>query len=134
MTEKVLDLLGNFLKNNNIEGFDLKKIAESLPVDEIMAMIEGKDEYVVKKSGRLEKYKEDKLSRSIKNAADRAGMPLNSSDISIILKDISNRLFHGDDKKVTETKEVRDMVIEILEKDGYSKIRDAYESYSKNQN
>lgn len=134
MTEKVLDLLGNFLKNNNIEGFNLKKIAESLPVDEIMAMIEGKDEYVVKKSGRLEKYKEDKLSRSIKNAADRAGMPLNSSDISIILKDISNRLFHGDDKKVTETKEVRDMVIEILEKDGYSKIRDAYESYSKNQN
>ena len=53
MTEKILGLLENFLKNNNIEGLDLKKIAEDLPIDEIMAMIEGKDEYVVKKSGKI---------------------------------------------------------------------------------
>ncbi len=134
MTEKILDLLGNFLKNNGIEGLDLKNITEDLPVDEIMRMLEGKDEYVVKKSGRLQKYNEDKISRSIKNAADRAGMPLNSSDVSIILKDISNRLFFGDDKRVTKTTEVRDIVIEILKKDGYSKISDVYETYANNQN
>lgn len=134
MTEKILDLLGNFLKNNGIEGLDLKNITEDLPVAEIMAMIEGKDEYVVKKSGRLQKYNEEKLARSIKNAADRAGMPLNTSDVSIILKSIANRLFFGDDKRVTKTTEVRDMVIEILKKDGYSKISDVYETYANNQN
>ena len=134
MTEKILDLLGNFLKNNGIEGLDLKNITEDWPVAEIMAMIEGKDEYVVKKSGRLQKYNEEKLARSIKNAADRAGMPLNTSDVSIILKSIANRLFFGDDKRVTKTTEVRDMVIEILKKDGYSKISDVYETYANNQN
>ena len=97
-------------------------------------MISGKDEYVVKKSGRLQKYDEEKLARSIKNAADRADMPLNTSDVSIILKSISDRLFHGDDKRLTKTTEVRDIVLEILEKDGYSKIRDVYETYAKNQN
>ena len=134
MTEKILDLLGNFLKNNGIEGLDLQKIMEDLPIDEIMGMLKGKDEYVVKRSGRLQKYNEDKISRSIKNAADRAGMPLNASDVSIILKDIANRLFFGDDKRVTKTTEVRDMVIEILKKDGYSKISDVYETYANNQN
>ena len=99
-----------------------------------MTMLEGKDEYVVKKSGRLQKYNEEKLARSIKNAADRAGMPLNTSDVSIILKDIENRLFYGDDKRLTKTTEVRDMVLEILENDGYSKISDVYETYAKNQN
>lgn len=134
MTEKVLDLLGNFLKNNDIKGLDAKEIVESLPLEEVMAMLTGKDEYVVKKSGNIEKYKEDKLARSIKNAADRAGMPLNTSDVSIILKDIANRLFYGDNKRITETKEVKEIVLDILEKEGYSKIRDAYETYSKNQN
>lgn len=134
MTDKIFDLLGDFLKNNGIEGLDLKKITESLPLEEIMAMLTGNDEYVVKRSGNVEKYKEDKLSRSIKNAADRAGMQLNTSDVSIILKSISDRLFHGDDKRLTETTEVRDIVLDILAKEGYSKIRDAYEAYAKDQN
>ena len=51
-----------------------------------------------------------------------------------IIKDITDRLFYGDDKKLTPTVEVRDMVIEILKKDGYSKVSEAYENYAKNQN
>lgn len=133
MTEKIFDLLGNFLKNNDIEGLDPKQITEDLPLEEVMAMLTGKDEYLVKRSGRIEKYKEDKLSRSIKNAADRAGIQLTSSDVSIILKSVANRLFFGDDKRLTETSDVRDMVIEILKNDGYSKIADAYDTYAKNQ-
>lgn len=99
MTENLLNLVEDFLKKNNMEGLDIGKIVKNLPVDEIMSMVTGNDEYVVKRSGNLEKYKEDKISRSIKNAADRAGMQINSSDISIIIKDVANRLFHGDDKK-----------------------------------
>lgn len=134
MTEKILNLLTDFLENNKIEGLDLGQIAKSLPVDEIMEMITGKDEYVVKRSGNLEKYNEDKLGRSIKNAADRAGMQINTSDVSIILKDVADRLFHGDDKRLTKTTEVRDIVLEALENDGFSKISQAYADYAKNQN
>ena len=134
MTENLLNLVEDFLKKNNMEGLDIGKIVKNLPVDEIMSMVTGDDEYVVKRSGNLEKYKEDKISRSIKNAADRAGMQINSSDISIILKDVSDRLFHGDDKKLTQTTEVRDIILDVLANSGYSKIRDAYETYAKNQN
>ncbi|MBP2016166.1 ATP cone domain-containing protein [Anaerococcus degeneri] len=134
MTEKILNLLTDFLENNKIEGLDLGQIAKSLPVDEIMEMITGKDEYVVKRSGNLEKYNEDKLGRSIKNAADRAGMQINTSDVSIILKDVADRLFHGDVKRITKTTEVRDIVLEALENDGFSKISQAYADYAKNQN
>lgn len=134
MTENLLNLVEDFLKKNNMEGLDIGKIVKNLPVDEIMSMVTGNDEYVVKRSGNLEKYKEDKISRSIKNAADRAGMQINSSDISIIIKDVANRLFHGDDKKLTQTTEVRDIILDVLANSGYSKIRDAYETYAKNQN
>lgn len=134
MTEKILNLLTDFLKNNKIEDLDLGEIAKSLPVDEIMAMVTGKDEYVVKRGGNIEKYNEDKLSRSIKNAADRAGMQINTSDVSIILKDVADRLFHGDDKRLTRTTEVRDIVLEALKNDGFSKISEAYKAYSKSQN
>ena len=134
MTENLLNLVEDFLKKNNIEGLDIEKIVKTLPVDEIMSMVTGDDEYVGKRRGNLEKYKEDKISRSIKNAADRAGMQINSSDISIILKDVANRLFHGDDKKLTQTTEVRDIILDVLANSGYSKIRDAYETYAKNQN
>ena len=133
MTEKILNLLTDFLKNNKIEGLDLGEIAKSLPVDEIMEMVTGRDEYVVKRSGNIEKYNEDKISRSIKNAADRAGMQINTSDVSIILKDVADRLFHGDDKRITRTTEVRDIILEALENDGFSKISQAYADYAKNQ-
>ena len=133
MTEKILKLITDFLKNNKIEDLDVDKIAKSLPVDEIMKMVSGKDEYVVKRSGNIEKYKEEKISRSIKNAADRAGMQINTSDIDLILKDVAKKLFYGDTKKLTKTTEVSDIVLKALENDGFSKIRDAYQAYSKNQ-
>lgn len=134
MTEKILNLLKDFLKNNNIEDLDLGKIVESLPIEEINAMISGKDEYVVKRSGKLEKFNEEKISRSIKNAADRAGMQINSSDIELILKDVAEKLFYGDNKRLTRTTQVKDLILEALKNDGFSKIRDAYQTYAQDQN
>lgn len=134
MTEKILSLVTEFLKNNKVEGLDVGQIIKSLPVEEIMAMIEGNDEYVVKRSGKLEKYDEEKISRSIKNAADRSGMQINTSDVSIILKDVADKLFHEDNKRLTQTTEVRDLILDALKNEGFSKIRDAYEAYAQNQN
>ena len=134
MTEKILNLLKDFLKNNNIEDLDLGEIAKSLPIEEINAMISGKDEYVVKRSGKLEKFNEEKISRSIKNAADRAGMQINSSDIELILKDVAEKLFYGDNKRLTRTTQVKDLILEALKNDGFSKVRDAYQTYAQDQN
>lgn len=134
MTEKILDLLKDFLKNNNIEDLDFGEIAKSLPIEEIRAMVTGRDEYVVKRSGKLEKFDEEKISRSIKNAADRAGMQINSSDIDLILKDVADKLFYGDNKRLTKTTQVRDLILEALKNDGFSKIRDAYQTYAQDQN
>lgn len=134
MTEKILNLLKDFLKNNNIEDLDLGEIAKSLPIEEINAMISGKDEYVIKRSGHLEKFNEEKIARSIKNAADRAGMQINSSDIELILKDVAEKLFYGDNKRLTRTTQVKDLILEALKNDGFSKIRDAYQTYAQDQN
>ncbi|WP_299034374.1 ATP cone domain-containing protein [uncultured Anaerococcus sp.] len=134
MTEQKLNLLTDYFQDNGIEGLDPQKVLENMSDDEIRAMVSGNDEYVVKRSGNIEKYKKDKVARSIKNSADESDIQLNSSDVDIIIKDITDRLFYGDDKKLTPTVEVRDMVIEILKKDGYSKVSEAYENYAKNQN
>lgn len=135
MTEKILDLVKDFLKKNNIEDVDLKKMVENLPVDEIMAMLAGKDRYVVKKSGRLEKYNEEKIGRSINNAADRSEMPLNTSDLSMILKEVSKKLFDTNgNKNLHKTSEISDIVKEVLKSSGFSKVFDSYSSYVKDQN
>lgn len=134
MTEQKLNLLTDYFQDNGIEGLDPQKVLENMSDDEIRAMVSGNDEYVVKRSGNIEKYKKDKVARSIKNSADESDIQLNSSDVDIIIKDITDRLFYGDDKKLTPTVEVRDMVIEVLKKDGYSKVSEAYENYAKNQN
>ena len=138
MTENILKLLGDFLKNNNIGDLDLGQIIKNLPLDQIMAMINGKDEYVVKRSGNLEKYDQDKIARSIKNAADRSGMQLNQSDISMILKDIGKKLLTGNEQvenqRVHRTTDIKDIVLQVLAEEGFSKIRDSFDSYTKDQN
>ena len=134
MTEQKLNLLTDYFQDNGIEGLDPQKVLENMSDDEIRAMVSGNDEYVVKRSGNIEKYKKDKIARSIKNAADESDIQLNSSDVDIIIKDITDRLFYGDDKKLTPTVEVGEMVIEVSKKDGYSKVSEAYESYAKRQN
>lgn len=135
MTEKILDLVEDFLKKHNIADVDLQKMVENLPVDQIMAMLAGKDRYVVKKSGRLEKYNEEKIGRSINNAADRSEMPLNSSDLSIILKEVSKKLFDDTgNNNIHKTSEIKDVVKDVLKSSGFSKIFDSYSSYVKDQN
>ena len=135
MTEKTLDLVEDFLKKHEIADVDLQKMVENLPVDQIMATLAGKDRYVVKKSGRLEKYNEEKIGRSINNAADRSEMPLNSSDLAMILKEVSKKLFDDTgNNNIHKTSEIKDVVKEVLKSSGFSKIFDSYSSYVKDQN
>lgn len=134
MTDNILGLVKDFLNKNNIGDIDLSKIVKNLPVDEILSMVKGNDEYVVKKSGNIEKYDRDKISRSIKNAADRSEIQLNSSDLDIILDDLAKKIFGDGDKRVQKTTDIKDIVRNVLDKAGYSKVRQSYDSYVKDQN
>ena len=132
MSEKILNLIQDFLKKNNIEGLDLEKILDSLPLDEIRSMVSGNDEYVVKRSGKLEKYDEEKLERSISNAAERGGMQLNQSDLNIIIGDIRKRL-KDDGSRINKTSFIKEIVRSVLLDERYSKILKSYDSYVKDQ-
>lgn len=132
MSEKILNLVQDFLKKNNIEGLDLEKILDSLPLDEIRSMVSGNDLYVVKRSGKLEKYDEEKLERSISNAAERGGMPLNQSDLNIIIGDIRKRL-KDDGARINKTSFIKEIVRSVLLDERYSKILKSYDSYVKDQ-
>ena len=134
MTDNIIGLVSNFLKKNDLKDLDIGKIVKNLPVDEILSMVKGNDNYVVKKSGNMEKYNEEKSGRSISNAAERNDMPLNNSDLSMILKSVGSRLFGNDDKKVQRTSDIKDIVSQVLGDEGFSKVRESYDSYVADQN
>lgn len=134
MTDNIIGLVSNFLKKNDLKDLDIGKIVKNLPVDEILSMVKGNDNYVVKKSGNMEKYNEEKIGRSISNAAERNDMPLNNSDLSMILKSVGSRLFGNDDKKVQRTSDIKDIVSQVLGDEGFSKVRESYDSYVADQN
>ena len=133
MTDNIIGLVSNFLKKNDLKDLDIGKIVKNLPVDEILSMVKGNDNYVVKKSGNMEKYNEEKIGRSISNAAERNDMPLNNSDLSMILKSVGSRLFGNDDKKVQRTSDIKDIVSQVLGDEGFSKVRESYDSYVADQ-
>lgn len=86
--------------------------------------------YVIKKSGTIEQYNQDKILRSIKNAADEKGQQLNTSDLNVILEDIAKSM-KDMDRKVFRTDEIKEYVRRSLIDEGFSQIYDSYASYIK---
>lgn len=84
--------------------------------------------YVIKKSGNLEEYTEDKIRRSIKNAADSNKQHLNTSDLDIIMDDVSGHM-KEEGRKVFKTDEIKYFVKNALKSEGYSQIHDSYDLY-----
>lgn len=84
--------------------------------------------YVIKRSGNLEEYTEDKIRRSIKNAADNKNQHLNTSDLDIIMDDVSDHM-KEEGRKVFKTDEIKYYVKNALKNEGYSQIHDSYDLY-----
>lgn len=116
------------------KDYDISTIAteiDKLKIDVVKKYLENSPEdnvYVIKRSGNLELYSKDKITRSIKNAADNNDQQLNTSDVDIIMQDVSKSM-ENLNRKVFRTDEIKQFVKKALLEEGYSKIYDSYESY-----
>lgn len=87
---------------------------------------------IIKKDGRIEEFKIEKLSTSLSNAANDLNLTLNKSDIKIITQDVektikSIRL----NNEATSSYEVVGVLISSLKNEKFSEILKAYIEYKK---
>lgn len=121
------------------QGYGINEIVaeiDKLKVDVVRDFLKksGDDKvYVIKRSGNLEEYIPEKIARSIKNAADRNGKQITSSDVEILIKDIEKSM-KALNRKVFRTDEIKEFVKEALVSEGYSQIYDSYVLYVRAQN
>lgn len=80
---------------------------------------------VIKRDGRVQEFDLDKLARSIDAASDDAGEPLTESDLHNISKDIEAILKSLGKEEITHD-EIRKIVLDVLEKEGFKDIAKAY--------
>ncbi|MFO3717966.1 ATP cone domain-containing protein [Anaerococcus sp. ENR1011] len=133
------ELSRRLLEEFESQGYGINEIAreiDKLKIEVVRDFLKKSDDdtvYVIKRSGNLEEYNSDKVTRSIKNAADRNDKQLNSSDVEILIKDIEKSMQEMD-RKVFRTDEIKEYVKNALVSEGYSQIYDSYVSYIQAQN
>lgn len=133
------ELSRRLLEEFESQGYGINEIAreiDKLKIEVVRDFLKKSDDnkvYVIKRSGNLEEYNADKVTRSIKNAADRNNKQLNSSDIEILIEDIEKSMQEMD-RKVFRTDEIKEYVKNALVSEGYSQIYDSYVSYIQAQN
>lgn len=133
------ELSRRLLEEFESQGYGINEIAreiDKLKIEVVRDFLKKSDDnkvYVIKRSGNLEEYNADKVTRSIKNAADRNDKQLNSSDIEILIEDIEKSMQEMD-RKVFRTDEIKEYVKNALVSEGYSQIYDSYVSYVQAQN
>ena len=133
------ELSRRLLEEFESQGYDINQMAreiDKLKIEVVRDFLKKSDDntvYVIKRSGNLEGYIPDKITRSIKNAADRNGKQINSSDVEILIKDVEKSMKEMD-RKVFRTDEIKEYVKNALVSEGYSQIYDSYVSYVQAQN
>ena len=85
---------------------------------------------IIKKDGRIEEFKIEKLSTSLSNAASDLNFTLNKSDINIIAKDVEETL-KSIRKDNGETSSYEVIVIDTLKNEKFSDVLRAYVKYRK---
>lgn len=133
------ELSRRLLEEFESQGYGINEIVaeiDKLKVDVVRDFLKksGDDKvYVIKRSGNLEEYIPEKIARSIKNAADRNGKQITSSDVEILIKDVEKSMKEMN-RKVFRTDEIKEYVKNALVSEGYSQIYDSYVSYVRAQN
>lgn len=82
---------------------------------------------VIKKDGRLQNLDPEKIKTSVLNAASDTKAVLNESDIKIVVSDVIKTIetIRGKNEN-TSTYEIIGVLVNILKRDGFSNIVDAY--------
>ena len=80
---------------------------------------------IIKKDGRLQDFEINKISHSISSASDDIGQPLNEADVNNISENVETTI-----KKIrtdnTSSYEVFAVVLDILRKEGFNPLANAY--------
>ncbi|MDZ4992714.1 hypothetical protein GNF80_06950 [Clostridium perfringens] len=86
---------------------------------------------IIKKDGRIEEFKIEKLSTSLSNAANDLDLTLNKSDIKIITEDVEKTIKSIRSNEATSSYEVVGILISTLKNEKFSEILKAYIEYKK---
>ena len=130
----MLDLTKLITDYYNDKNLSIEEIADELDkakVEVIENFLDNKL-YVKKRNGKIELFNIEKISRSIKNAARDGSIDLNSSDISILKKDLEKKI-EKNHQRILPTSTIKKYVEDILESDGYIKVLNSYKSYIKHK-
>ena len=130
----MLDLTKLITDYYNDKNLSIEEIADELDkvkVEVIENFLDNKL-YVKKRNGKIELFNIEKISRSIKNAARDGSIDLNSSDISILKKDLEKKI-EKNHQRILPTSTIKKYVEDILESDGYIKVLNSYKSYIKDK-
>lgn len=114
----------DYLREENIKPADTPKEIRKI-LNEVYSEIFTDGIFVIKKDLRVENFQEDKMFYSIANASDTCGMPLTESDIRNIISNVKH-LVREDGNYSVSTGELRDIVIDELNKSNYGKVADCY--------
>lgn len=87
---------------------------------------------IIKKDGRIQELSMNKLRLSLQNASDDIDAPLTQSDISSLIEDI-NREFKQLKVKIIPSKQVEDIVYNVLLDHGFNELAEFYGEYRKEE-
>ena len=130
----MLDLTKLIVEYYQGKNLSIEEIADQMDrakVEVIENFLDNKL-YVKKRNGKIELFNIEKISRSIKNAARDGSIDLNSSDISILKKDLEKKI-EKNHQRILPTSTIKKYVEDILESDGYIKVLNSYKSYIKHK-
>ena len=133
---ELTNLVIDYFKDKDKTLEEIVKDIDDLKINVVKQYLDQTDNdkvYVIKRSGNIEEYSSDKITRSIKNAADENNQQLTSSDVGIIIQDVEKSM-KDKNRKVFRTYEIKDFVKSALVSEGYSKIKDSYVSYIQTYN
>ena len=130
----MLDLTKLIVEYYQGKNLSIEEIADQMDrakVEVIENFLDNKL-YVKKRNGKIELFNIEKISRSIKNAARDGNIELNTSDVSILKKDLEKKI-EKNHQRILPTSTIKKYVEDILESDGYIKVLNSYKSYIKNK-
>ncbi len=130
----MLDLTKLITDYYNDKNLSIEEIADELDKAKIEVIENFLDNklYVKKRNGKIELFNIEKISRSIKNAARDGNIELNTSDVSILKKDLEKKI-EKNHQRILPTSTIKKYVEDILESDGYIKVLNSYKSYIKDK-
>lgn len=80
---------------------------------------------IIKKDGRIEEFKVNKIKNTVSKASDDVEQPLTEGDLTSFCRSIESKL-KSMNRDLTSSYEVFGLIIIILKQEGFSKIADGY--------